>query len=884
MVAAQKWCRIVCIRDNHFLLIIGSQVTSISSNQARQARSYVVFAFVALASLVFWGVELKLSMASHDERQEEVLTAYQQRQLELKSEAVRDTLQELYQAGRTISLLPAVREAQGGNRRSVHDDVVKQGRLPKDSHRMLQQLYASLSAYVRVSEIYLVMDGFDPARGEVPFFMYDDLIAVGLPSKESAHSDVPDVTELEEYDEILRQLAWFRGNAPTFTYAAKLNTIPVLMSGPLLTCDTTQLLSKQHGERRDAIGFVYSLPAYDAASGKFKGQVSIIMRANVLEAKLLDVPFLPLTPADISKMSVQGWKMPPPSPFVLVEKTRNIEISDRRNQFLAGGLAAALKDSTQGGRWASMQIQLPSSGQWELHHHLSESAMEQLVGGIRSEKRWSVAGRVLLLLVLTGFLGWGFWLLRGSRRELIKMAHYDLLTDLPNRRLFFDRMENGMARAHRNKTKMGLFFVDIAGLNAINDLYGHHGGDQLLVKIVKRLQDHLRETDAIFSGDKVPGNVEKGSASAPLKFMLSRLGGDEFTIVCEDLRTADDLIIVAERIVNCVKEPFTLGGDKVEITLNVGAALFPDDASDAERMLMNADSAMHECKATRSRYVLFNEEMRKRGERLHLLTFELLTALQNNQFELFYQPKALLFDGSVVSMEALIRWHHPALGLVSPIEFVPILEHNGAIVDVGQWIVEQACRDLKKLTEAGFANVRISVNVSVRQLKRGNFHAFLKKTIDENHVDPRRLILEITESMVMEDLQKGREALLELKELGVSLAIDDFGSGYSSLTYLQHLPLDSLKIDKSLIDGMLDERSIHVVESVIRLAQGLSLKTIAEGIETEEQRVLIDSLGCDMIQGYLLSRPLPLPNIIAWLRERGLAAQAPVGMSEPELG
>ena len=817
-------------------------------------------------------------MASHDERQEEVLVAYQQRQMELKSESIRDMVQELYQSARTISLLPAIREAKGGNRNSVQDDVVKQGRFSYDSHRTLQQIYASLSAYVRVSEIYFVMDGFEPTKGEVPFFMYDELISSGLPSKASMsdHSDVPDVTEQEEYAEILRQLAWFRQNASTFTYQTKLNTIPALISGPLLTCDNTQLFSKQFGMPREATGFVYSLPVYDAKTEKFKGQVSVILRANVLEARLIDVPFLPLTPSDVSKMTLQGWKMPPPSPFVLIEKSQKIEISDRRNPLLANGLAAALKDSTQGGRWASLEIQLPSSGQWELHHHLSEPEIDQLVGGIRTAKNWSLAGRVLLLVVLTAFLGWGFWLLRGSRRELIKMAHYDLLTDLPNRRLFFDRMENGMARSLRNKTKMGLFFVDVAGLNAINDRHGHHGGDQLLVTIAKRLHDHLRETDGIFGVDRSEGNVDKASATAPLNFMLSRLGGDEFTIVCEDLRAGDDLIIVAERILQCVKEPIMLSGDKVEITLNVGAALFPDDAADAERLLMNADSAMHECKGTHSRYVLFNEEMRKRGERLHMLTFELLTALQNSQFELFYQPKALLHDGSVVSMEALIRWHHPILGLVSPIEFIPILEHNGAIVDVGQWIVEQACRDLKKLTEAGFPKVRLSVNVSVRQLKRGNFHAFLKATIEENHVDPSRLILEITESMVMEDLQKGREALLELKQLGVSLAIDDFGSGYSSLTYLQHLPLDSLKIDKSLIDGMLDERSIHVVESVIRLAQGLSLKTIAEGIETEDQRALIHSLGCDMIQGYLLSRPLPLPHIIAWLKERPLPAHVQV--------
>lgn len=851
-------------------LVIWIPVTSLSSNQARQARSHLVFAIVALASLVFWGIELRLSMASHDERQEEVLTSYQQRQLELKSEAIRRIVQEMYQSARAISLLPAIRKARGGNRNSIRDDVVKEGRLSLDSHRMLQQVYANLRAYVQVSEIYFVMDGFDPQDGSVPFFMYDDAIIGGARHDAQADesSDVPDESEREEYAEIRRQLAWFGQNAPTFRYASKLNTIPALISPLLRTCDNTQLFSKQFGNQRDAAGFVYSVPAYDAQSGKFKGQVSIIIRANVFEAKLLDVPFLPITPADLEKMTAEGWKMPAPSSFVLVEAKQSVEISDRRNGLLAKGLAAAKKDPSLTGRWASLQLDLPSSGQWALHHYLSGPELEELVGSIRTSKQLSIAGRLLLLLVLSAFLGWGFWLLRASRRELIKMAHYDLLTDLPNRRLFFDRMENGMARSLRNHTKMGLFFVDLAGLNAINDRFGHHGGDLLLVKMAKRLHDHLRETDGIFAGDRSGANPDQPSSRAPLKFLLSRLGGDEFTIVCEDLRSADDLIIVAERIINCVKEPFTLSNEKVEITLNVGAALFPDDAGDAERLLMSADSAMHECKETHSRYVLFNEEMRQRAERLHLLTLELMTALQKGQFELFYQPKALLLDGQVVSMEALIRWHHPTLGLVSPVEFIPILERNGAIVELGEWIVEQACRDLHHLTEAGFPEIRLSVNVSVRQLKRGNFHGFLRETLAANGIEAKRLILEITETMVMEDLMKGREALLALKDVGVSLAIDDFGAGYSSLTYLQHLPLDSLKIDKSLIDGMVDERAIHVVASVIRLAQGLSLNTIAEGIETEEQRILIGGLGCDMIQGYLLSRPLPFADIVDWLKER----------------
>ena len=408
----------------------------------------------------------------------------------------------------------------------------------------------------------------------------------------------------------------------------------------------------------------------------------------------------------------------------------------------------------------------------------------------------------------------------------------------------------------------------MAGLNAVNDRHGHHGGDQLLVQLAKRLQECLRDTDSIFVGARGDGTSAKASSLVPLKVLVSRLGGDEFTILCEDLRTTDDLAVVAERVIDSVREPFTVGNDQVEITLNVGAAQFPDDADDAERLLMSADSAMHECKDTHGHYVLFNEEMRARAERLHLLTLGLVSALHKDEFELYYQPKALLSDGRVVSMEALIRWHHPILGMVSPTEFIPILERTGRIIAVGEWIVQQACRDFHRLTDAGFPELRLSVNVSVGQLRGGHFERFLKAALTDSGIEAKRLILEITETMVIEDLTQGQQVLRDLAQLGVKLAIDDFGAGYSSMTYLQHLPIDYIKLDKSLIDGMLDPRSIHVVESVIRLAQGLSLKTIAEGVETEEQRVLIRQLGCDIVQGYLLSRPLPLGDIIDWLNER----------------
>ena len=844
-------------------------MNSIASLRKRQLLGYLAFVVAALVTLGFWAFELHLAMASHDEREEEVLAAHQHQLLGTRAEAFRDIFHEIYQTGRTISLLPSIRGADGRNRSSEDEDVVAQGRLSIDADRTLQQIYANLASNVRVSEVYYVKDGFDPAKGEVPFFMYDDLVAKpGATRSQVSGSDTPAEDETEEYDVIRRQLDWFRSNAPRFDYASDLNAIPALVSPPVRTCDNTQYASLAKGSVRDAQGIVFSIPAYDAVTGNFKGQVSIILRTNVLEALLIDVPFVPVTEEDHGLVKAAGWKMPAPSHFVLVEKTGSTEVTDRRNRVLGTGLVAARANPATGGRWASLRVNVPGNSQWELHHYLTQAEIGQLVRGIRSSKQLSIAGRLALLAVLAAVLAGGGWLIRSSRRELVRMAHVDQLTGLPNRRLFFDRLEKGITRAQRSGRRLGLFFLDLADLNAINDRHGHQGGDQLLIEVSNRLQQSLRSTDSIARGAHSPEGAGESLLPASAKFLLSRLGGDEFTVLCEDLQAQDDLIIVAERIVECMAERFTLGSESIEIGVNVGAALFPDDAVDAERLLMSADSAMHECKAVAAPYVLFNEDMRKRAERQHLMVLELAQALRRRQFELFYQPKAMIADGRVTSLEALIRWRHPSLGLVSPLDFIPLCERNGSIIEIGQWIVEQACRDLQRLAQTGHPQIKLSVNVSVRQLRHAGFFDFLERTLRETGTDAARLVLEVTESMVMEDLAKGRDALQRLKDLGVSVALDDFGAGYSSMTYLQHLPLDSLKIDKSLVDGMTDERSIHVVRTVIRLAQGLSLKTIAEGVETVEQQDLLGRLGCDMIQGYLLSRPAPLPTILEWISVR----------------
>lgn len=848
--------------------------SNLSSNRTRQALSQIVFSIVTLASFAFWVVELNFALSGYAAQANELLEHHQQYLLEHQAESIRDLTVNLYQSARIISLLPAIRDVKGGNRHSVHENVVQQGRLSIDTHQMLQQVYANLAAYVRLSEIYYVLDGFAPEKGEVPFFMYDDAARprIGTMPGTDQSTNTPDEDEAAEYAEIVQQLAWFKSNAPVFRYAAELNAIPSRISPMVKTCDVSQFTTSQTVNERDQLGFVYSVPVYDTHSNRFKGQISVIVRSNVFEAQLVNVPFLPITEGDTARMNAQGWIMPPPSPFVLTEKSQRMEIFDRRNPLFQNGFQNARNNPSPKGRWTSIPISLKSQNNWELHHYLPESEIQEMTSGIERNKLLSVASRVLLLFVLSGFLWWGFRLMHLSRRELVKMSHYDPLTDLPNRRLFFERMESGIEQARLQNTHLGLFFLDLAGLNAINDRHGHHGGDKLLKQMTNRLHARLRKTEHDLRKTPDAPNARDTPLAMQPRLTLFRLGGDEFTIIYNNLPapgSPGDLSTMAEHIVACVSHPFILDDEAVDIGLNVGAASFPNDADNAERLLMSADSAMHECKNTHSRFILFNEEMRQRAERLHLLTLELVGAVQREQFELYYQPKVTLLDGRVASMEALIRWHHPELGMVSPLEFIPILEANGAIVELGEWIVEQACRDLHHLSEAGYPEIMVSVNVSVRQLRQGNFLGFLEKTLAQTGIEASRLILEMTETIVMDDLEKGREILLSFRKLGISLAIDDFGTGYSSLSYLQHLPLDYLKIDKSLIDGMVDERSVHVVASLISLAQGLTLKTIAEGIETAQQRDLVQQLGCNMIQGYLLSRPLPLAAIIDWLDARG---------------
>ena len=831
---------------------------------SRQRTSLFNSLVIGLAVLIvgFWAIELQWALEANDKDSAAFLDRYQKEQLSAKSEDLKDVFGNLYSTSRTLSLLPMLRSVKGKNRSSAQEDVVAKGRLSGDAHRSIQQIYRNLHQFLQVSEIYYVLDGFNPSAGEVPFFMYDDAIVgiAGSPGERSEQTDPAEVEEIE-YAHYPKQLEWFRKNAPDFRYNKRLDDIPVRLSPLMRTCDNTQFLSEETGSIRDTEGFIYAMPVYDQEDGGLRGMITTVVRANVLEAKLIGVPVLPITPADKRELADLKIDFPEkPSPFYLRNRDYGIDLFDRRHTTIPEIVAGK---SAKGGRTLELPLNLNTGRDWTIGHYLSQEEVTTLLKPLKLARQLTLAGRISLLIMLVAAFVWAGMLMRRSRNELLRMAHMDALTELPNRRAFFSRLESAMARSQRNERRVGLFFMDIAGFGAINDTLGQQHGDMLLAEVANRLQTCVRTYDL----------VARGGPDKRIPDSVSRLGGDEFTVLCEDLKDSDDLVVVADRIMEAMKEPIQLGHDVVEVSLYIGIASFPDDAGDGEKLLMSAESAMHECKKTGPGFRLFNEDMRLRAARQHHLMVELQLALERNQFQVFYQPKKQLSNGQIVSLEALIRWRHPDVGMISPTEFIPLLERSGHILEVGEWVLRRSCEDLIRLTAHGHERLRVSVNVSVRQLRRGDFVHTVQRVLDDTKLDPDRLILEITESMVMENIDDGRRTLEELAALGVRLAIDDFGTGYSSLTYLQHLPLDYLKLDKSFIDGMVNDRARHIVRSVILLSQGLSLQTIAEGIEQAEQARELSDLGCDMIQGYLLSRPIPYDEIVTWLHRHELTRQ-----------
>jgi len=448
--------------------------------------------------------------------------------------------------------------------------------------------------------------------------------------------------------------------------------------------------------------------------------------------------------------------------------------------------------------------------------------------------------------------------------ELFHQAHYDALTGLANRTLLTDRLEQALLRADRTNSRFALMFVDLDGFKAINDTLGHKAGDEFLVIAGERLRDVTRTTDSVV-----------------------RFGGDEFVVLASDLNSkgdlAADLATQAKRMIEVLALPADLEGRQVSLSASIGIAVYPNDGNDAGELLRNADTAMYHAKAHgRGHAEFYAERMNRDALDMLALRNDLAETLRNNRGLLLeYQPQLCAETGRVMGVEALVRWQHPTRGLISPGVFVPLAEETGQIVQLGEWVLREACSTFRSLRDQGMDIPRLAVNVAPSQFWADGFLDTVITALKDADLPVDMLELEVTEGAVMRDLESGKRLLAELRAAGIQLSVDDFGTGYSSLSYLQHLPLHTLKIDRAFVTGLGQEgASDAIVAAIITLGKRLGLRLIAEGIEHAAQAETLRQLQCDELQGFLFSRPLPAAALIDWYRAQPVPL-AHSGVSPP---
>ncbi len=434
-----------------------------------------------------------------------------------------------------------------------------------------------------------------------------------------------------------------------------------------------------------------------------------------------------------------------------------------------------------------------------------------------------------------------------------QLAFYDTLTNLPNRRLFVDRLEWAINHATREKNQVAILNIAIDRFQQVNDLLGPQAGDQLLVETGQRLLKSLRETDT----------VTRGHATARWR-NLARLSGDEFSILLTDIPNADALIPIAERMQDALKNPFKLHGREIFVTASIGIATFPVDADSTDSLMIKASAATaYAKKIGRNCYQFYSAELNAVTQRRVSLEQDLRRVLENNELSIVYQPKVCLSDDTVVGVEALLRWNSPTHGSVSPVEFIPIAEECGMIEEIGNWVLEHSLLEAQDWANKGLP-LTLSVNVSAYQFCDNNFPNILQKALRQSSFNPERLIIEITEGVLIGDKERIGDLLFKVKMTGAQLSVDDFGTGYSSLSYLKSFPIDELKIDRSfIIDLPTDTETTAIVRAIVAMAKSLDLTIVAEGVEEPQQLDFLRRIECDTVQGYIFAKPMPPEEL--WL-------------------
>ncbi len=436
---------------------------------------------------------------------------------------------------------------------------------------------------------------------------------------------------------------------------------------------------------------------------------------------------------------------------------------------------------------------------------------------------------------------------RIEAEEIIRFqAYHDMLTRLPNRTLLKDRLNQAITHARRNKTNLSVMFLDLDRFKVINDTLGHIVGDHLLQAVAMRLRHCLREGDT-----------------------LARIGGDEFTLLLPEVNSREDAEFIARKIIKSLKEPFRIDSHELFISTSIGISHYPEDGDTMESLIKHADIAMYSVKGKgKNGFEFYSDNMIDAYSRHLSLENDLRRALDDSQFKIYYQPQINIETNEVFAMEALIRWQHPERGLISPNEFIELAEETRLIKSIGNWILENACAELKRWRDLGLSNIRIAINVSAIQLEQGNFVNFVLNTLKKYEIPGEMLEIEITENTLMHDTDDGILKLRELSNHGIKIAIDDFGTGYSSLNYLKRLPIDTLKIDQSFVHDMSkSEEDSSIIKAIIAIAKGLNLNIISEGVETQAQLEQLRAWRCKNMQGFLFGRPMPCDKAIDMLRE-----------------
>jgi diguanylate cyclase len=438
------------------------------------------------------------------------------------------------------------------------------------------------------------------------------------------------------------------------------------------------------------------------------------------------------------------------------------------------------------------------------------------------------------------------------------LAYYDGLTGLPNRKLFQERLTLGLRRAKRANQHCALLHMNLDRFKQINETLGHRVGDALLKQVALRLNQSIRGTDTL---SRLVDEKETG-------WSVSRVGGDEFSVLLTDLDKVESAAIVARRILAALVGGFNVDENELFTTPSIGISVFPDDAEDSDALLKNAGTALSHAKQKgRNTFVFYSDEINTRSKAKLNMETQLRHALDRDELSLHYQPKIDVRTGKAVGAEVLVRWNHPELGLVPPGTFIPIAEDAGLIVPIGDWALRKACLQLQALHKSGFAHIGTSVNVSSPQFRAGRLLTVLKEALRISPIDPSKITLEITESVLVESADEAIATLKSIRDLGVRIALDDFGTGYSSLSYLKMFPIHELKVDRAFITGLpQDEENAAITGAIISMAKGLKLEVTAEGIETPEQLAFLQSHQCHFAQGYLFSKPVPFRDFVNFLR------------------